>query len=62
LGGLFNVLQILKENIGVNYSSYYVNIKTKIYKLFAKYDRKFGAARTQRPTHPASHTCKKKQA
>jgi hypothetical protein len=60
LRGLFNVLQILKENIGVDYRLYYANIKTKIYKLFAKYDRKFGAARTQRPAHPASHIGKKK--
>jgi hypothetical protein len=60
LRGLFNVLQILKENIGIDYSSYYANVKTEIYKLFTKYDRKFGVARTQRPAHPASHTCKKK--
>jgi hypothetical protein len=30
--------------------------------LFAKYERKFGAARIQRPAHPASHTGKKKHA
>jgi hypothetical protein len=30
--------------------------------LFAKYERKFGAARIQRPAHPANHTGKKKQA
>ena len=37
-------------------------MKTKIYKLFNKYERKFGAARSQRVAQPASHTCKKKQA
>ena len=59
LRGLFNVLQILKENTGVDYSSYYVDVKTKIYKLFNKYERKFGVARSQRAAQPASHTCKK---
>jgi hypothetical protein len=29
------VLVILKENIGVDYNSYYADVKTKIYKLFA---------------------------
>ena len=58
--GLFNVLQILKESTSVDYSSYYADVKTKIYKLFNKYERKFGAARFQRPTQPASHTGKKK--
>ena len=48
LRGLFNVLQILKENTGCNYSSYYADVKTKIYKLFNKYERKFGAASSQR--------------
>ena len=43
LRGLFNVLQILKENTGVDYSLYYADVKTKIYKLFNKYERKFGA-------------------
>ena len=57
--GLFNVLQILKENTGGDYSSYYADVKTKIYKLFNKYERKFGAARSQRAAQPASHTCKK---
>jgi len=59
---LFNVLQILKENTGVDYSSYYDDVKIEIYKLFSKYERKFGAVRSQRPTQPTSHTCKKKQA
>jgi len=58
---LFNVLQILKENTGSGYDSYNADVKTEIYKLFNKYERKFGAARSQRPTQPASHTSKKKQ-
>ena len=40
----------------------YVDVKTKIYKLFNKYERKFGAARSQRATQPASHIGKRKQA
>ena len=57
--GLFNVLQILKENTGCDYSSYYADVKTKIYKLFNKYERKFGVARSQRTAQLASHTVKK---
>ena len=60
--GLFNVLQLLKEYTGCDYSSYYADVRTKIYKLFNKYERKFGAARSQRAAQPASHTGKKKQA
>jgi hypothetical protein len=52
--GLFNVLVILKENIGVDYSSYYTAVKTELYKLFAKYDSKFGVAKTKRPAQSAS--------
>jgi hypothetical protein len=61
LRGLFNVLQIPKENTGCDYSSYYADVKTKIYNLFNKYERKFGATRSQRVAQPASHTGKKKQ-
>jgi len=58
--GLFNVLVILKENIGVDYSSYYASVKTELYKLFAKYDSKFGAAKNRRAAHPAGQTGKRK--
>ena len=40
--GLFNVLQLLKEYTGCDYSSYYADVRTEIYKLFNKYERKFG--------------------
>jgi hypothetical protein len=36
-------------------------MKTKLNKLFEKYERKFGAARSQRVTQPANHTGKRKQ-
>ena len=60
--GLFNVLVILKENLGVDYSSYYASVKTELYKLFAKYDNKFGAAKNRRAAHPGGQTGKRKQA
>jgi hypothetical protein len=36
-------------------------VKNEIYNLFNKYERKFGATRSQRAAQPASHTGKKKQ-
>ena len=52
----------LKRPLVVSIVHIYVDVKTKIYKLFNKYERKFGAAMSQRAAHPASHTGKKKQA
>ena len=46
--GLFRFLELLKESTACDYTSYYADVKTKIYKLFNKYERKFGADRTQR--------------
>ena len=61
--GLFNVLTIMQQKTGFDYSSYYGIVKTKIFKLFNKYEEKFGAARSQRrAAHPASITGKRKQA
>ena len=60
--GFFNVLQLLGEYTGSEYSSYYADIKTELYKLFNKYESKFGAARSQRVAQPSHHTGKKKQA
>ena len=58
---LFRVLECLKENTSCDYTSYYADVKTKIYKLFNKYERKFGAARSQRVAQPVIHTGKRKQ-
>jgi len=33
-----------------------------LYKLFTKYETKFGAARSQKVPHPSAHSSKKKQA
>jgi hypothetical protein len=41
--GFFNVLQLLGCS---EYNSYYADIKTEVYKLFNKYDNKFGVARS----------------
>ena len=58
--GFFNVLQLLGEYTGSEYSSYYADIKTELYKLFNKYESKFGAARSQRVAQPSHHSGKKK--
>jgi hypothetical protein len=43
LGGFHKALQLLHENTGSDYSMYYADVKTKIHKLFDKYERKFVA-------------------
>ena len=58
--GLFRVLELLKESMGCDYTSYYADVKVEIYKLFNKYERKFGVARSQRLAQPTSHTGKRK--
>ena len=46
--GLFRVLELLKESTVCDYTSYYADVNTEIYKLFNKYERKFGATSSQR--------------
>jgi len=58
--GFFNVLQLLGEYTSSEYSSYYADVKTELFKLFNKYESKFGAARFQRVAQPSHHTGKKK--
>ncbi|XP_066333309.1 zinc finger BED domain-containing protein RICESLEEPER 2-like [Miscanthus floridulus] len=61
--GLFNVLTIMQQKTSFDYSSYYGIVKTKIFKLFNKYEEKFGAARSQRrAAHPTSIMSKRKHA
>jgi hypothetical protein len=62
LRGMQRVLHLLHESTGTNYSSYYADVKIELNKLFEKYERKFGAARSQRITQPANHTGKRKRA
>ena len=56
------MLQILADSTGATYSSYYAIVKTELYKVFAKYETKFGAARSQRVPQPSAHSGKKKKA
>ena len=58
--GFFNVLQLLGEYTSSEYSSYYANVKTELYKLFNKYESKFGVARSQRVAQPSNHIGKRK--
>ena len=58
--GFYNVLQLLAQCTSSEYSAYYVEVKTGIYKLFYQYEIKFGAARSQWAAQPSNHTGKKK--
>jgi hypothetical protein len=60
--GFFKVPELLAESTGATYSSYYADVKTELYKLFNKYEIKFGAARSQKVGQPSTHSSKKKQA
>lgn len=60
--GFFNVLELLGEANGCNYSLYYGDVKDELCRLFAKYEEKFGATRSQRLSVPSAHTGKRKQA
>ena len=60
--GFFNVLELLGKATGCIYSSYYADVKDELYKLFGKYEQKFGAVRSQRVSIPSAHTGKTKQA
>ena len=60
--GFHRVLQLLAESTSTQYNSYYVDVKTELYKLFNKYERKFDAGRSQRVTQPSNHIGKRKQA
>jgi hypothetical protein len=58
--GFQNVLQILSQTIGCDYSSYYNEVRAELYKLYNKYENKFGAVRSQRNSQAAGSTSKKK--
>ena len=60
--GFHNVLQILSQTIGFDYSNYYNEVRTELYKLYNKYETKFGAVRGQRNSQAAGSTGKKKTA
>lgn len=56
--GFHNVLQILSQIIGVDYSNYFSEVRTELYKLYNKY----GAVRLQSPSNILGSTGKKKTA
>jgi hypothetical protein len=43
------------------YIVYYVDVKDELYKLFSKYETKYGAARSQRVAQPSINSGKRKQ-
>jgi hypothetical protein len=60
--GLYNVLELLSQSNNYNYSTYFADVKTELYKLYGKYETKFGAARPSRTTHQSGMTGKRKHA
>jgi hypothetical protein len=52
--GFHNVLQILSQTISFDYSNYYNEVRTELYKLYNKYETKFGSVRGQRNQAAAS--------
>jgi len=58
--GFFNVLELLGKATGCIYSVYYGDVKDELYRLFVKYEQKFGAVRSQRVSVPSAHTGKTK--
>ncbi|KAJ1288909.1 hypothetical protein BS78_02G124400 [Paspalum vaginatum] len=49
LRGFHNVVHLLSQLTGKNFSEYSTSVRTSLTDLFNKYDNKFGAVRTQRP-------------
>jgi hypothetical protein len=60
--GLWNALELLGQSNNHSYVPYFGEVQTELYKLFNKYESKFGAVRPPRTTHPSAVTGKKKQA
>jgi hypothetical protein len=57
--GFFNVLHLLGDCTGCEYSTYYADVKNELYKMFTKYETKFGVVRAQRAAQPSIHIGKK---
>jgi hypothetical protein len=57
--GLFNVLHLLGDCTSCEYNTYYADVRNGLYKLFTKYQTKFGAFKAQRAAQPLIHTGKK---
>jgi hypothetical protein len=57
--GFFNVLHLLGDFTECEYNTYYTDFKNELYKMFTKYQTKFGAIMAQRVAQPSIHTGKK---
>jgi hypothetical protein len=62
LVGFSNVLGLLASHTGTSYSLYYGDVQDEMSRLFAKYEQKFGAVRSERPPMPHAGPGKRKQA
>jgi hypothetical protein len=60
--GFRNVLQLLSQTIGTDYSSYFSEVRTGLYKLYNKYENWFGVVRSQRHSQAGGSTGKQKTA
>jgi hypothetical protein len=58
--GFFNVLNLLADATSSVYTLYYDDVKAELYKLFQKYERKYGAARSQRVAQLANQSGRRK--
>jgi hypothetical protein len=58
--GFHNVLQLLSQTIGTDYSSYFSEVKTELYKFYNKYENRFGAVMSHRHSQAGGSTGKKK--
>nr|CAD41700.2 OSJNBa0010D21.2 [Oryza sativa Japonica Group] len=59
LRGLSAILSLVGDTIGVDYSSFYTEVRRKLYEVFGRYEVKFQEVRQQRPP-PIPTTGKKK--
>ena len=57
--GFHNVLQLLSQAVGVDYSNYFTEVRAELYKLYNKYENKYGAVRLQRPSNISRSSGKK---
>ncbi|CAO2176026.1 unnamed protein product [Urochloa humidicola] len=60
--GFANVLTLLSQFNGKDYSKYQSDVRKELNELYGKYEAKFGSVRMQRPTQPGPTAGKKKTA
>jgi hypothetical protein len=58
--GFHNVLELFSQTIGTDYSSYFSEVRTELYKLYNKNENRFGVVRSQRHSQAGGSTGKKK--